>query len=190
MGLSGLGLAMARADEKEDRRSRQYKLGAAVLGAGALYYGLKKKNPIGTVVTGAGAYYAYKKSKENKQNSERDRYGYDVPFPGEGSVYPDDNDYDGNATYPDREPRRGRGRRAERGNEFPIGGYNGPDDSYSRDAAGDDYGPVGDGDYLPGDYAQNGDYPNYGLNGLRSQRSNSRGKAARTPQAKRRIEVK
>ena len=164
MSVSSLGLMSARADEKDERKSRNYKIGAGVLAGAALYYGIKKKNPVGAAVAGAGAYYAYKKSKQAKDRA--DRYGYNNPYPGSTSAdaYPDDNGYPAGAP---------NGYGYGNGNDgYPVGapgGYDyGSQDDYPRDVAGDDYGtPSQD------DYAQNGnDYPDYGLNGLRARRKN------------------
>lgn len=189
ISLSSLGLLAARADEKSDRKERQYKIGAGVLAGAALYYGVKKRNPIGATIAGAGAYYAYKKSKEAKQNSERDRYGYNNPYPGNGSgadTYPDDNGYNNGSGYPATAPG-GYGNGAQ---GYPVGGddYGAQgNDSYPTDVAGQDYGtPAG------GDYAQNGDaYPDYGLNGLRARRNASKARGAKqAPQRSRRIATK
>lgn len=170
MSVSSLGLISARADEKDERKSRNYKIGAGVLAGAALYYGIKKKNPVGAAAAGAGAYYAYKKSKQAKDRA--DRYGYNNPYPGNTSAdaYPDDNTYNGNG-YPASAPG---GYGYGNGNDgYPVnapGGYDyGSQDDYPRDVAGDDYGAPSQGDY-----AQNGgDYPDYGLNGLRARRNHN-----------------
>lgn len=103
-----LGVATARADEKTERRSRQYKTGAIVLGAAAAYFALKSKKTVPAAIAGAGAYYAYKKSQDLKNKSERNRYGYnpdDNQYPvGDNDDYGTNNrdDYDAEpATYPD-----------------------------------------------------------------------------------------
>ena len=168
MSVSSLGLLSARADEKDERKSRNYKIGAGVLAGAALYYGIKKKNPVGAAAAGAGAYYAYKKSKDAKDRANADRYGYNNPFPGNTSdAYPDDNTYNNNG-YPVEAP--GNYGYGNQNDGYPVGapgGYDyGSQDDYPRDVA-DEYG-------IPsqGDYAQNGsDYPDYGLNGLRGRRN-------------------
>ena len=171
MSVSSLGLLSARADEKDERKSRQYKIGAGVLAGAALYYGIKKRNPVATAAAGAGAYYAYKKSKEAKDRANAGRYGYNNPFPGNTSdAYPDDNTYNGNG-YPASAPGYGNGY-GNANDGYPVGapgGYDyGSQDDYPRDVAGDDYGTPSQGGY-----AQNGgDYPDYGLSGLRGRRNN------------------
>lgn len=182
MSLSSLGLMVARADEKSDRKSRQYKIGAGVLAGAALYYGVKKKNPIGAAAAGAGAYYAYKKSKDTKGQSRRDRYGYNTPYPSSGAsadTYPDDN-----GGYANGYPATSPGGNGNSG--YPVGYGNGgydngnvEDNSYPRDVSGEDYGATTEG----GEYAQNGEaYPDYGLNGLSARRSH-RAKAQGSKQA-------
>jgi hypothetical protein len=70
-----LAPAPVRAEE-----SKSYKIGAAVLGAISIYSVIKGKE-LPAVLAGAGAYYAYKKSKDARNE---DRYG------DSGNVYPDD----------------------------------------------------------------------------------------------------
>lgn len=87
------GASPAQAAEK----SKQYKTGAVVLGAASAILIIKGKTVPG-VLAGAGAYYAYKKSKDAKQE---ERYGQDEQYPGDErySRYPDDTDTP--ATYPE-----------------------------------------------------------------------------------------
>lgn len=200
MSLSSLGLMTARADVKSDRRARDYKIGAAVLGGAALYYGLKKKNPVGAIVAGAGAYYAYKKGQQESDKSRRDRYGYNPDGSTAGNVYPDDNGGYANGGYANADDANGG-----YSNGYPVvspqGGYQGGYDdgagyppstprgryndgtgnvSYPRhaDGDGDDYGAtVDNGTYNNGAY-NNGAYNNggyaqnnkYPVYGLDSQR--------------------
>jgi hypothetical protein len=95
------GLFMAAPAQAAD--SKTYKAGAIVLGAASAYLLIKGKTLPG-VLAGAGAYYAYKKSKDNNS----DRYGqYPDQYPGDrygqnGDVYPGDN----GASYP-RDPGYG-----------------------------------------------------------------------------------
>lgn len=89
--------------------SKNYKIGAAVLGGIALY-SLMKGKEVPAAVAGAGAYYAYKKSKdaENDRYSD-DRYYDNGYYSSGGNVYPGD-DYayngggynDGYNRYPDQ----------------------------------------------------------------------------------------
>ena len=71
-------------------KSKAYKAGAVVLGAASAYMILKGKTVPG-VAAGAGAYYAYKKSKDakNDEYARRDRYPDDYY-----AEYPDDDYYD------------------------------------------------------------------------------------------------
>jgi len=84
-------------------KSKTYKAGAVVLGAASAYLIIKGKTVPGAIA-GAGAYYAYKKSKDAKQD-EYAQYpddGYYSQYPGDygygGSNYPD---YGSGNTYPD-----------------------------------------------------------------------------------------
>ncbi len=70
----------ARAD-----KAKTYKYGAIALGAVAAYMAAKGKT-VPAAVAAAGGYYAYKKSKDAKNN---DRYGYNP----DDAVYPDDDGY-------------------------------------------------------------------------------------------------
>ena len=171
MSVSALGLATARADAEDDRRSKQYKIGAAVLGGAAVYFGLKKKNPVAAAAAGAGAYYAYKKGEELKN---RNRYGYDYPDADSGNAtYPDDGAYAGDygygnggyASYPDN-----------------TGGYGVPAGDYSNDYG---YGAP------DGGYASSGDqYPDYGLRGLKGRRAGAKAPAKATQRSAKRAVVK
>jgi len=76
---SMLSVAPAQAADK----SKNYKTGAIVLGAASAYFILKGKT-VPAVAAGAGAYYAYKKSEDAKND-----YRYDDDY---YSQYP--NDYD------------------------------------------------------------------------------------------------
>jgi len=204
MSLSSLGLLAARADEKSDRRSRQYKIGAGVLGGAALYYGLKKKNPIGATAAGAAAYYAYRKSQEEKDKSRRDRYGYNYPSSGNGAgdVYPDDNGGHANGGYADGSTNGYPTVSTQGGYDdgstngyppsSPRGGYdNGTYASYPRDASGDDNStPDNNGAYSNGDYAQNGSsgkYPVYGFSSQHGHRSSAQGGSSRAQHHSRRV---
>lgn len=165
MSVSSLGLMAARADEKDERKSRQYKIGAGVLAGAALYYGIKKKNPVGAAASGAGAYYAYKKSKQAKDRAERERYGSNNGT--SVDAYPDDSTYNGNG-YPTSSP----GGYGNENDGYPVsapGDDYGAQDDYPRDVAGDDYGTPSQGGYTQ----NSSDYPNYGLNGLRARRNSS-----------------
>ena len=73
----------AQADEKKEKT---YKAGAAALGVIGAYFILKGKTVPGAIA-GAGAYYAYKKSKDAKND---DRYSNN-DYSNGGDVYPDDN---------------------------------------------------------------------------------------------------
>jgi len=99
----------ARADKK-----KTFKTAAIVLGAAAVYMGVKKKT-VPAVIAGAGAYYAYKKSKNadnqyatNNGDVYPEQYGYNVPddysYPSTtsdpGYYGNDDPYYAGNDTYP------------------------------------------------------------------------------------------
>ena len=61
----------ARADD--EKKSKDLKTGAAVLGAAAAFLILKGKT-LPAAAAGAGAYYAYKKSKDIENNSQSARY--------------------------------------------------------------------------------------------------------------------
>jgi hypothetical protein len=98
-----LAPATARADDSREKE-KNYKTGAAVLGAASALLILKGKNVAGALA-GAGAYYAYKKGQEIKQ--EREQYSdYDVysQYPGDDR-YPDNsypsNSYPEYSTYPE-----------------------------------------------------------------------------------------
>ena len=81
----------ARADDA--KKERAYKYGAIGLGVASAILILKGKNVAGAAA-GAGAYYAYKKSKDVERDN---RYpNYDVY-----SQYPDNNSYPSNNSYPD-----------------------------------------------------------------------------------------
>jgi hypothetical protein len=99
--LPMLGVATARADEKSDRKSRQYKTGALVLGAATAYFALKSKKTVPAIVAGAGAYYAYKKSKDLKNRPGR--YGYNPGQRDPNRNYPDRNYPDPQYSNPDRD---------------------------------------------------------------------------------------
>lgn len=104
----------ARAADDE-KKSKNYKTGAIVLGAAAAYMILKGKT-VPAAIAGAGAYYAYKKSKDAKNEGRysqsdsrrpsQDRYPDDPTFsrnPDADSQdyrYDDGSDYDV-ASYPD-----------------------------------------------------------------------------------------
>ena len=68
--LAVSAIAMPAAHAAETKKEKQFKTGAAILGALGAYFVVKGKT-VPAVVAGAGAYYAYKKSKE-----ERDNYSY------------------------------------------------------------------------------------------------------------------
>ena len=186
--LPVLGLSTAHADEKSDRKARQYKTGAIALGAAAAYFGLKSKNPVGAIAAGAGAYYAYKKSKEAKQQGGRDRYG-NYPDDDQYAQYPDDND---GYNVDNRDNRRNERERYGRNDDGGYGSYD--PTSYgngsSRDENCDDtntgnYGNTG-GRYGSEDaYAR---YPNYGANSLKAR--NAKSKTAKAKIAKRSFSVK
>jgi hypothetical protein len=173
---SALGLATARASEEDTKRSKQYKIGAAVLGAASAYYILKGKKTVPGVVAGAGAYYAYKKSQEYKRRGEADRYGY-----GSGDTYTPDQD-----RYPDDYASGDYDGGAYDGGTY-VGGYG---DEPSRGGY-DDYASLPGGDYGSGAYG--GAYPDY-TKGLRAQ-SNARRTAkaptkAQPPRNNRAVRVK
>jgi len=101
--LPGLFVAApARADG-----NNTYKAGAVVLGAASAYLLIKGKTLPG-VVAGAGAYYAYKKSK-NGSSDQYSQYPGDDRYGQNGDVYPGDN-----ASYP---------RAASSGDQYPDFGY-------------------------------------------------------------------
>lgn len=93
----------AQADAKKDK---SYKAGAAVLGVLGAYFILKGKTVPGAIA-GAGAYYAYKKSKEAKND---DRYS--------------DNYYSDNSNADDYY--------ASRNDTYPDGSWSTPDANSSR----------------------------------------------------------
>lgn len=174
--LPVLGLSTAHADEKSDRKARQYKTGAIALGAAAAYFGLKSKNPVGAIAAGAGAYYAYKKSKEAKQQGERDRYG-NYPDDDQYAQYPDDND---GYNVDNRDYRRNERDRYGRNDDGGYGSY--------------DPSAYPDPEYVP-DYNDNrgsedayARYPNYGANSLKAR--NAKSKTAKAKIAKRSFSVK
>ncbi len=115
-----LGVTTARADEKTDRKSRQYKTGALVLGAATAYFALKSKKTVPAIVAGAGAYYAYKKSKELKNRP--DRYGYNPRDYNSGK-------YDPNSNYPDPDYSN-----PDRDAQYPTDGNRGDYDNRNSDA--------------------------------------------------------
>jgi len=106
--------APAQADEKKDKT---YKAGAAALGVLGAYFILKGKTVPGAIA-GAGAYYAYKKSKDAKND---DRYSDDR--------YNDDRYSDNYYSNDDRS------------NNYPNNNSDDyyADDYYSRDNNSDNY---------------------------------------------------
>ncbi|HVF10082.1 MAG TPA: hypothetical protein VNA16_04725 [Abditibacteriaceae bacterium] len=124
------GLFVAAPAHAVDKKT--YKTGAIVLGAASAYLLLKGKTLPGAVA-GAGAYYAYKKSKKasSDQYSQYpgDRYsqGQDV-YPAEDyGYYPGDTGYDGQ--YSDG--------RYPNGGQYPNYGFNGAVSTSSRTAKRD-----------------------------------------------------
>ena len=173
--VPALGLSVARADEKSDRKARQYKTGAIALGAAAAYFGLKSKNPVGAIAAGAGAYYAYKKSKEAKRQGGRDRYG-NYPDDDQYAQYPEDNDGYGvdnrNSGRRDRD-RYGRNDDTGYGSYDPTdyGTGTGNRGEHCDDASNGSYGNTG-GNYGGEDaYAR---YPDYGSNSLKARGSKTK----------------
>lgn len=127
--LPALGLKAAQADTAAERKQKQYKIGALVLGGAAVYMGIKKKNPIAAAAAAAAAYYAYKKSKDAKR---AERFGYEDGYNREDDYqggynrdedqyaqYPNDNDgYD--PDYRDRRDDSGNeGYASSPGDFFP-----------------------------------------------------------------------
>jgi len=87
--------APAQADEKKEKL---YKGGAVALGVLGAYFILKGKTVPGAAA-GAGAYYAYKKSKDakndNRTEDEDDRYSENSDYDYDNSDYEEpDYDYD------------------------------------------------------------------------------------------------
>ena len=82
-------------------KANTYKTGAIALGAVAIYSIIKGKE-LPAAIAGAGAYYAYKKSKD-AQNDPRysDNSGNVYP----GDVYADNGSYN---SYPDSQPNYGQ----------------------------------------------------------------------------------
>ena len=68
--LAASAIALPAAHAAESKKEKQFKTGAVILGALGAYFVVKGKT-VPAVVAGAGAYYAYKKSKD-----ERNEYSY------------------------------------------------------------------------------------------------------------------
>ena len=104
------GVFMAAPAQAADNKT--YKAGAVVLGAASAYLLIKGKTLPG-VLAGAGAYYAYKKSKDNNS----DQYAqYPDQYPGDrygrnGDIYPgnDGASYPGDSGYGEQFPDYGLG---------------------------------------------------------------------------------
>ena len=91
--------APARAD-----KSKNLKVGAIVLGVGAAIL-LAKKKEVPAAIAGAGAYYAYKKSKDANND---DRFGYGYNDNNDGNYYPgEDSNYGNTNNYPSDTPYYG-----------------------------------------------------------------------------------
>lgn len=182
--IPALGLSVARADEKSDRKARQYKTGAIALGAAAAYFGLKSKKAVPAIVAGAGAYYAYKKSKEAKREGERDRYG-NYPNDDQYAQYPDDNDGYGvdNRDYGNRDYGRNDRDRYGRNDDAGYGSYDPADygnggnrNENCDDSNNGNYGNPG-GSYGGEDvYAR---YPDYGSSSLKARNARAKTKVAK-----------
>ena len=137
LGASVLTASPARAEE--NKKSQQLKTGAIALGAIAGYFVLKGKTAP-AAIAGAGAYYVYKKSED-----EKNRYGQNST----GERYPDD------PYYAD----------SRNGDVFPsTSGDAFPGDNDGDYAAGDD--SHDDGAYAS--YPDDGGYDG-GFNGLRQK---------------------
>jgi hypothetical protein len=78
-GVLAVSALSAPSAHAETSTSKKYKTGAVVLGAIGAYMAVKGKT-VPAVVAGAGAYYAYKKSKEQPRysyNDPEEDLGYD-----------------------------------------------------------------------------------------------------------------
>lgn len=129
LGASVLTATPAQA--ADSKKSKQLKTGAIALGAAAAYFALKGKTAPAAVAA-AGGYYAYKKSKDEKNQG----------YAHSGNAYPDDQHYAHNTNN---------------GNVYPTTAG----DS-SGDYASSDYYPAdsNDGTYAsyPDDTGYNGGY--------------------------------
>lgn len=88
-GVIAATAMMPAAPAQAADKSKTYKAGAVVLGAASAYMILKGKTVPGAIA-GAGAYYAYKKSKDAKQD-QYSQYPDDSYY----SQYPSDSGYGG-----------------------------------------------------------------------------------------------
>ena len=93
-GVIAATAMMPAAPAEAADKSKTYKAGAVVLGAASAYLIIKGKTVPGAIA-GAGAYYAYKKSKDAK-NDQYSQYPDDNYY----SQSPDDYNY-GGSNYPD-----------------------------------------------------------------------------------------
>jgi hypothetical protein len=80
--MASMALLPMQSAQADDKKSKTYKTGAIALGVLGAYMAVKGKT-LPAVVAGAGAYYAYKKSKDAEN-------GYDRSARNPGDVYPDD----------------------------------------------------------------------------------------------------
>lgn len=142
----------ARADD--EKKSKNLKTGAVVLGAAAAYFILKGKT-VPAAAAGAGAYYAYKKSKDIENDNRSARYPNERSAENRPSArdrFPDDVSLPRDRTSRDRTARNSRYPSTDSGDYGYDGGYNDDVnenlDTYPTDA-GDDYAldPGYDGAY-------------------------------------------
>ncbi len=126
--LPALGLSVAHADTPTERKEKNYKTGATILGAAAAYLAIKKKNPVAAAAAGAAAYYAYKKGQKANDQANRERSVYDPGYNDDRTAqYPDDDggyyDNGGYVGYPDNDggyyPDNGGGYANLPGDYFP-----------------------------------------------------------------------
>ncbi len=103
LGVLGVGALLQPAPAQASSKEKLYKGGAVALGVLGAYFILKGKTVPGAIA-GAGAYYAYKKSKDAARDNRYPNYDVYSQYPGNNSYpsqnYPNQN-YPGNNSYPD-----------------------------------------------------------------------------------------